>query len=144
LFAWVYDWLPAAGVWVFVFVLGSIVANLIFFDLPAAQVSSTIRNHPFWISYLVIGTSTYYGYCWHKGGQTLGYRTWRLKLVKEDGSLLGWMDCLVRALLSFGGLANLWAFIDKDNRGWHDIAVDAYLVQLPKMDKTEEEKKPLI
>jgi uncharacterized RDD family membrane protein YckC len=144
LIAWVYDWLPAAGVLVLAFVIGSIAANLIFIDLPADQVAKNIRNHPLWIAYLVFGTWCYYGYCWHRGGQTIGYRTWRLKLIKEDGSMLTWLECVVRALLSFGGLANLWAFIDRDKRGWHDIAVDAYLVQLPKTEKSEEERKPLL
>lgn len=144
LFAWVYDWLPAAGVFVLVFVIGSLIANLVLFDEPANRVSEIIRNHPVWISYLVLGTTLYYLYCWQKGGQTLGYRTWRLKLVKDDGSHLSWMDSIVRAILSCGGLANLWAFIDKNKRGWHDIAVDAYLVQLPKTKKSAEEEKPLI
>lgn len=144
LFAYVYDWLPVAGVFVLFFVLGTAIANLIWSSTPAEQVSETIRNHPLWWAYLILSTSSYYIYCWVKGGQTVGMRTWRLMLVNSHGERLSVKESLIRALLSCGGLANIWAFLDSDFRGWHDIAVDAYLVQLPKMAKSPEEQKPLI
>jgi uncharacterized RDD family membrane protein YckC len=143
-FAWVYDTLPVAGVFVLTFVVGFALMNLVLFNKDAAQVSALIRNHPLWWAYLVIGSSMYFLYCWRKGGQTVGMRTWRIQLVKSDGRFLSKTDCVIRAFLSFGGLANIWAFIDDENRGWHDIAVDAFVVQLPKTEKTAEQKKPLI
>ncbi len=144
IFAWVYDWLPAAGVFVLVFVIGRIIAGVILAHYEADQISEIIRNHPLWWAYLTLATSSYYIYCWQKSGQTVALKTWRLKLVNANGEPLGITDCFIRAFLSFGGIANIWAFVDADNRGWHDIAVNAYLVQLPKMEKTAEEKKPLI
>ncbi len=144
IFAWVYDWLPAAGVAILTFVIGLAAINVMTPDIAADEVSVMLRNNPYWLAYLIVGTSIYYLYCWVKGGQTVGMRTWRIQLVKSDGSLLGWKDSMIRAFLSCGGLANLWSFLDEDYRGWHDIAVDAYVVQLPKMEKSAEEKKPLI
>ncbi|NVJ49623.1 MAG: RDD family protein [Gammaproteobacteria bacterium] len=143
-FAYFYDWLPAAGVFVLVFIIGLALANLILLNTPANEVSQLLSNHPLWWAYLGLGSSLYYLYCWQKGGQTVGMRTWRIKLVKADGRHLTWGESALRALLSCGGLANLWAIIDDEFRGWHDIAVDAFVVQLPKMEKTAEEKKPLI
>lgn len=143
IFAWIYDWLPLAGVFVMVFAIGLGVVNLVW-SAPADKISESLRFNPFWMGYLVIGTSLYYLYCWTKGGQTVGMRTWKIQLLKADGSKLGWYESAIRAFLSFGGIANFWAFIDADNRGWHDIAVNAYVVQLPDLPKTSEEKKPLI
>jgi len=142
-FAWVYDLLPAFGVFILTLVLGIVLAYLVlspFFK----DVSATIRNHPLWWAFLTFGVSIYYTWCWQKAGQTVGMRTWRLQLVKSDGKCLGWYESYIRAFLSFGGIANLWAFVDAENRGWHDIAVDAYVVEVPKRLPTEEEKKPLI
>ncbi|NVJ61055.1 MAG: RDD family protein [Gammaproteobacteria bacterium] len=144
LFAYIYDWLPLAGVFVLFFATGTAIANLIWYNTPADQVSEIIRNHPVWWVYLIISSGSYYVYCWVKGGQTVGMRTWRIKLVDSNGDRLTLIDSIVRAFLSAGGLANIWSIFDANYRGWHDIAVDAYLVQLPKMEKTKEEQKPLI
>ncbi|WMS88423.1 RDD family protein [Pleionea litopenaei] len=144
LFAWVYDWLPAAGVFVLTFAIGLGVANLVFIDMPAAEVSDLVRDHPLWIAYLILGVTSYYLYCWIKGGQTVGMRTWRIKLVKANGDNLSLTDSLIRAFLSCGGLANFWSLIDDEYRGWHDIAVNAFVVQLPKTAPTKEQQKPLI
>jgi uncharacterized RDD family membrane protein YckC len=143
-FAWVYDLLPAAGVFVLTLVVGLLLANVIFLDLPADQVSALIYNHPIWWLFLASGTAFYYLYCWQKGGQTVGLRTWQLKLVNANGVNLTYGQSIIRAIASLGGIGNLWAFIDGENRGWQDIIVDAYLVQLPKQAKTAEEQKPLI
>ncbi|WP_144395458.1 RDD family protein [Pleionea sediminis] len=143
LFAWIYDWLPAAGVFVLVFAIGLGLVNLVW-SAPANEISASIGSHPLWITYLVLSTSIYYLYCWTKGGQTVGMRTWRIQLLKADGRKLTYAESIIRALLSFGGIANIWAFIDSEHRGWHDIAVDAYLVQLPKLPKNKEQQKPLI
>lgn len=40
----------------------------------------------------------FYGYCWKKGGQTLGMQTWRLTARRRDGEPLGWGDSLRRCL----------------------------------------------
>lgn len=62
---------------------------------------------------------------WTHGGQTLGMRAWRLKVVTEDGSDIGWNDALKRHLaallscLTFG-LGFLWILIDPQGLAWHD------------------------
>ena len=146
LFAWVYDLLPAFGVLVLFMIVGLAVTSLIghLFGVAFHDVSVALRNHPLWILYLAGSVSYYYLWCWQKAGQTVGHRTWRIKLVRADGQLLSWKDAFLRGLLSCGGIANLWAFVDGENRGWHDVIMDTYVVQLPKMEKTAEEKKPLI
>jgi uncharacterized RDD family membrane protein YckC len=62
---------------------------------------------------------------WSHGGQTLGMRAWRLKVVREDGGVVGWRDALRRhlaALLSCLtlGLGFLWILVDPQGLAWHD------------------------
>jgi len=68
----------------------------------------------------------YFGLSWTRGGQTVGSRAWRLKLVKRpDGGDLGWHDATVRMLTAIPswGLAMagiVWLLIDRDQLAWHD------------------------
>jgi uncharacterized RDD family membrane protein YckC len=62
---------------------------------------------------------------WARGGQTLGMRAWRLKLVRIDGESIGWADALKRhfaALLSLlvFGLGFVWILFDPQKLAWHD------------------------
>jgi uncharacterized RDD family membrane protein YckC len=62
---------------------------------------------------------------WSRGGQTLGMRAWRIKLVRQDGGEIGWNDAFRRHLagllscLSLG-IGFLWVLIDRDGLAWHD------------------------
>ncbi len=72
---------------------------------------------------------------WLVGGQTLGMRAWKFKLVRADGKPVGWMDVLKRhfaALLSWLllGLGFLWILIDKKNLAWHDHLSETRLVMI--------------
>ena len=42
----------------------------------------------------------FYGWFWLHGGQTLGMRAWRLKLVTDDGRPLTAGDCLRRSVFA--------------------------------------------
>ncbi len=62
---------------------------------------------------------------WTSGGQTLGMRAWRLKLVSMEGLPVDWRHALKRhfaailSLLVFG-LGFVWAVFDSDKLAWHD------------------------
>ncbi|MBT2969339.1 MAG: transporter [gamma proteobacterium symbiont of Ctena orbiculata] len=62
---------------------------------------------------------------WTRGGQTLGMRAWRLKLIRFDGGDVSWGDALKRhlaALLSLlvFGLGFIWILVDPEKLAWHD------------------------
>ncbi|MET0089185.1 MAG: RDD family protein [Candidatus Thiodiazotropha sp.] len=62
---------------------------------------------------------------WVRGGQTLGMRAWRLKVVRLDGTDLSWSDALRRHLSALVsvlllGLGFLWILIDPERMAWHD------------------------
>ncbi|MBX3704474.1 MAG: RDD family protein [Steroidobacteraceae bacterium] len=74
----------------------------------------------------------YFGLSWTHGGQTLGMRAWRLRLVRADGGPPGWLDATVRftlgatmALLAGFGLWYLRA------PGWSFTDLGALLLLLP-------------
>lgn len=66
-------------------------------------------------------------------GQTPGKRVMNIRVIKEDGSLLGDGDAIIRVLVSMvGGAAFLigfiWALFDQRNQTWHDKAVGSLVV----------------
>ena len=82
---------------------------------------------------LLIGFAFFGGF-WHFGGQTIGMRAWRIRVVRSDGGPCRWRDAAVRygvAILSWTvlGLGFLWSLIDGERRTWHDIASDTRLVR---------------
>lgn len=90
--------------------------------------------------YLLAICFLFYGGFWAHGGQTLGMRTWRMKLVGDDGGPIRWNIALMRftyALLSWLclGLGFLWILYDRDKLAWHDRWSGTQLVLLPKPSK---------
>jgi uncharacterized RDD family membrane protein YckC len=81
----------------------------------------------------------YYVLCWRKRGQTLGMKSWRLRLEGLDGRPPGpgqcWLRCLLAPLsMAVLGLGYLWSWFDP--RGaWHDRWTKTRVVVLPKPDK---------
>jgi uncharacterized RDD family membrane protein YckC len=72
---------------------------------------------------------------WTRGGQTLGMRAWRLKVLRDDGQPLTIQDALLRyvaAILSWAalGLGFLWILVDSDGLAWHDRISKTRLVIL--------------
>jgi uncharacterized RDD family membrane protein YckC len=74
---------------------------------------------------------------WHRGGQTLGMRPWRLHVTNDDGSRPGWRALWTRyavgtlSLLA-GGLGFWWAWFDRDRKTWHDRASGTVMRRRPK------------
>lgn len=75
---------------------------------------------------------------WRRGGQTLGMRPWRLRLVGAGTDApLPWRALWIRyavgtASLLAGGLGFWWAWFDRDRLAWHDRASGTRLQRAPK------------
>ena len=87
--------------------------------------------------YLLAICFLFYGGFWVRGGQTLGMRSWCIKLIRNDGRPITWMIALKRfayALLSLLclGLGFLWVLYDHDKLAWHDRLSGTRLIWLPK------------
>ena len=62
---------------------------------------------------------------WVCGGQTLGMRAWRIRVVRDDGGRLTYAQALGRfgagvVALAPAGLGLWWSLLDAARRGWHD------------------------
>ena len=68
----------------------------------------------------------FFCYFWRRGGQTLGMRAWRLRLVQQDGStIITYRQCLFRCLfatlsLLLLGIGYWWSLVDRDRQTLHD------------------------
>ncbi len=85
-----------------------------------------IRAGDVWYTaYLVALSFGYFGWFWTHGGQTLGMRSWRLRLVGAGQDGASWRQALVRFVsacfswLAFGA-GFVWLLVDPDRLTWHD------------------------
>lgn len=78
----------------------------------------------------------FFAWFWLHGGQTLGMRVWRLKLVAVDGPVTPRITFLrfSAATLSWVlfGAGFFWMLLDRDRRSWHDHASRTRLILVPK------------
>lgn len=87
--------------------------------------------------YLLAICFLYFAGSWVRAGQTLGLRTWRMKLTGNDGGPITWALAAKRfasawlSLLCLG-LGFLWVLYDRDKLAWHDRLSGTKLVRLPK------------
>ena len=70
---------------------------------------------------------------WTRGGQTLAMKTWRIRLVRDDGGPVSTARAVHRYLLAVLGTAALglgflWAFFDPDRQFLHDRLAGTALV----------------
>jgi uncharacterized RDD family membrane protein YckC len=131
----IYDILPAAAVLMAAAALWIGAAGLVSGGNDK-QVESygrwAVGNWPFRI-WLVASLFAYYGVSWHRGGQTLGMRAWRIAVRPRDGGRTTWSRTLARflvAAVSVGaaGLGVLWSLFDARGRMWHDLAANTEVV----------------
>lgn len=99
---------------------------LLFFATAIALVfnhGEAIAPNPWFSIYLLLTVFTFYAWFWHKSGQTLGMRAWKIRIVEETGGNPGWGRSYLRlccALLSIAclGLGYWWRLFKPWT--WHD------------------------
>jgi uncharacterized RDD family membrane protein YckC len=83
--------------------------------------------HIFWL--LLV----YFVWFWLQNGQTLPMKTWKLRLVNEDGHLMRPSQAVFRYMLAWLGIfllggGFLWALVDKDKQFLHDRIAGSRIV----------------
>jgi len=86
---------------------------------------------------LFVVTAAYFVISWSRGGQTIGMRAWRLRVVSTHGAALTGPRALARfaaSLLSLLvlGMGFLWCLFEPERRGWHDLLAGSRVIRLPK------------
>jgi uncharacterized RDD family membrane protein YckC len=129
LFAALYDLLPLLGIW--------FAAGLLALLVTGGTLDPHRAGHRLIVQALVSAlTAAYFAVSWARGGQTIGMRAWRLRVVSaDDGSRLPAMRALLRFLIALISLAALgagfwWALVDPRKRAWHDMAARSCLLRL--------------
>jgi uncharacterized RDD family membrane protein YckC len=88
--------------------------------------------------YVLLVAFLFLGWFWTHGGQTLGMKTWRLRLERMDGTPIDWGDAGLRfatAMLSWAalGLGFVWSVFHPERLTWHDIVSRTRLVPVRKV-----------
>lgn len=128
--ALLYDALLVLGIW---FVIG-----VVFVIINGGEAAHS--HNPFLPSALFIATLWFNMHFWRRGGQTLGMRAWRLRLLNENKEPLTMTQCMLRFLVAIGslglfGIGYLWMYIDKNGLTWHDKYSETRVVREPKQAK---------
>ncbi len=111
------------------------VAGGLVFALQGGQAPPT--NLSWYSAYLVAVLALFFIGFWCRGGQTLGMRAWRIKLISADGGAINLTQALKRLLgvllsIAPGGLGYWWQLFDRDNQSWHDRLSGTRVVLIPK------------
>lgn len=132
--AMVYDLLVLCGISLVYGMVGFGLKTLIFGPTPVG--TRPVGGLLFQLGWAAVLLG-FYTFFWHSAGQTIGMRTWRLKLINDNGHLPTVGQCLARcgaALLSFAllGLGYWWSLVDRDHLCWHDRLTETRVIVLPK------------
>jgi uncharacterized RDD family membrane protein YckC len=117
--------------------------TLFYFALSAVTGQEDISQHPltqlYWPLALVamIGFHVWF---WIHGGQTLGMKSWRVRVVAEDGGRPSFRQALIRYLFAWVsaaalGLGFLWVLFDPEQQTWHDRVSGTRLLMTVKRGK---------
>lgn len=129
LLALFYDFFAAFGLWF-------LVAGLFVLVRRSAVTGGALGLLEFAILWLV--TAFYAVASWRRGGQTLGMRPWRLRVVALDGGRPAIRPLLLRYVvgnisLLLAGAGFWWAWMDRDRLTWHDRASGTRMRREPKL-----------
>jgi uncharacterized RDD family membrane protein YckC len=130
LIAVVYDLLPLLALWFF--------ATVLALALTGGALDVHWLGDKLLVQALVLlASAAYFTLSWSRGGQTIGMKPWRLRVVRNDGAPTDLAHALLRfavALVSLAaiGIGFWWALFDAQRRTWHDIAAGTMMVRMEK------------
>ncbi|MBS7457789.1 RDD family protein [Coralloluteibacterium stylophorae] len=138
--ALVYDLLPVLALWF-------VVSLIVYAAHGAEPVESDSLGGWIELALLVAVTGLYAVESWRRGGQTLGMRAWRLRVVAADGRPATRRALWIRygvAIVSLGagGLGLLWSLFERERRTWHDLASRTVMVRLPPPPRRDKARRP--
>ena len=112
-------------------------AKILVLGLDAAS-SHSPRALEQWLSMfgLYALLSSYFIISWKKKGQTLGMKSWRIKLETNDGDTPTSNQCLSRCILAplsfaIGGVGFFWCLLPPNYSCLHDLMTSTRVVKIP-------------
>jgi uncharacterized RDD family membrane protein YckC len=129
LMASIYDWLL-------------VIAVMMLLSVPVvALLDDAIQpGNNLYRSGLLVTAIVFFTAFWTYGGQTLGMKAWRLKLIQANGCPVSYRMALLRFVYACisalpAGLGFFWMLWDRDQLSWHDRWTGTTIVLLPKVKK---------
>lgn len=100
--------------------------------LPFNQ-GEAIRSTLIFPLYLLGVSFLFYGWFWTHGGQTLGLRAWKLRIVNHNQEDISWKQSFIRYITaccswSILGLGIFWRLWQKDSKTWHDLSSKSNII----------------
>ncbi len=78
-----------------------------FISLAFTGGKGSAQFNPLLSFYFITVIYLFFAWFWTHGGQTLGMRAWKIKLVRQDNTLLSWYDAAIRYAVSLPA----WVFL---------------------------------
>ncbi len=90
-----------------------------------AQVTDPAQARLFTQAVAFPACAAYFAWQWHRGGQTLPMKTWRMRLETTEGGQVALSRALLRVALAVPGylligITIIWVLIDRDKQFLHD------------------------
>ena len=169
---WLYDAMLLCAVWLLAGIVYMIPAQMIV-QVDSSQkenLSSSEFTGPVFYTYMFIFSWFFFAWFWTHGGQTLGLRSWSLRLQTTQGTAINWTRSLLRFLIAgtpwvislfvyskllktpysdspyiyavflIGFSGLLWVLVDKKNRSLQDILSDTCIVKIPRPKNQKKQK----
>ena len=116
---------------------------VLFFATAIALVlnrGEAIESSPLFSLYLLFILFSFYAWFWHRSGQTLGMRAWKIRIVSESGGNPGWGSSYLRlafALVSILclGLGYFWRLFKPYT--WHDKLSQTSIIDVSRLDRSQ-------
>ena len=116
------------------------------FVIPTSVIMALRGGEPippgniFFQALLIISAGIFFVRFWAAGGQTLGMRAWRIRVVNRDGHKITFRQSVIRFIIaipsvSLFGLGIFWIFLDSQKRTWPDRIAGTHVIVLPKTRK---------
>ena len=114
-----------------------LLAFLFVATIPAVALmggESVAANNPLLTTWLFFVSFFFYTWSWTRGGQTLGLKSWKMRLVRIDGKQITLWHCLLRFLAGIPsvllGVGFLWMLWDKDNLTAYDRFSETMIIMV--------------
>jgi uncharacterized RDD family membrane protein YckC len=125
--AMVYDGFLLAALW--------FLATGILVALNGGNALSPFQGQLILFPSIILLTASFYTWFWTHGGQTLGMRTWKIRLVTSEGKAITRHQALIRILSSIPsiaclGMGYMWIFVDSEKSTWHDHLSQTRVVKI--------------
>lgn len=109
--------------------------TLVVVPLQISHDSTILDGNRLFQLYLAAVVLLFYTWFWRHGGQTLGMRTWKFKVVSQSGEPISLLLALKRLILAavtlaLGGVGLWWKFFDRDDQTLYDRLAGSRLERL--------------